>query len=558
MCCVSLEGIAMKQTTGKPKKTYRVSWTWYVRSVIVIISTLLLLTYLILSQFASLVLIPLSEAQSGAPVAGLTAIQNAFFDSVCKSVIIVMAVGVFWSFFTMQNYHIAVNNLLDIFGIAAPETRLKAQAYSRDDRLDFLEASVKGILQTNRYYQTRLEQQQEAVRENFLIRLMRGRLRDIPTVYESAGSLGIDLRASGLQVLLFVIEDSDTASQDDNMDAVYSMLRGTIEAMVREAFVGHLVEIDGMMACLIMPLTSERLDSEWSEQEIARIARLTQQIVRDQTGFSLGVSVSRVNRGISGVEQAFSESLEIYQYAQLIGDTNAAIFYDRMQPIHLFDRGDYFFFEKERQFINCIASEDYRSASIVFNEILESDYIRNATSLKLASCRLFGLVNSMMNAMGEMRLTMDADFFDKLDPSGILLNCNSIPELKQQGKAIFDKINYYTESQKKHSPYDKMLRIVDYLKETYSNPDLSVSLIAEHFDMHPSYLSRTFKKLMGIGLADYLQRLRIKEAKELMKDKKRSVREVSEIVGYNSVLTMNRAFKKYEGTTPGKIRLESN
>ena len=115
-------------------------------------------------------------------------------------------------------------------------------------------------------------------------------------------------------------------------------------------------------------------------------------------------------------------------------------------------------------------------------------------------------------------------------------------------------MNARTGEDKKPSTSDRIKEIAEYLKENYYNPDLSIMLLAEKFQMNPSYLSRVFKKQMGVGLSEYLQKIRIESAKELMHKKELSIKEISERVGYNNVMTMNRAFKKYEGTTPGRIR----
>jgi len=81
-----------------------------------------------------------------------------------------------------------------------------------------------------------------------------------------------------------------------------------------------------------------------------------------------------------------------------------------------------------------------------------------------------------------------------------------------------------------------------------------VAAVARHFSLNPSYLSRTFKRMMGTGLASYIQQIRVDAAKELLRDKSISVKKAAELVGFGNVLTMNRAFRRQEGTTAGQLR----
>lgn len=78
-------------------------------------------------------------------------------------------------------------------------------------------------------------------------------------------------------------------------------------------------------------------------------------------------------------------------------------------------------------------------------------------------------------------------------------------------------------------------------------------MIAEQFDISTSYLSRIFNKNMNTGLVDYIHKVRLENAKILLLTNL-SIKEIATKVGYNSSLALIRAFKKYEGNTPGKYR----
>ena len=74
--------------------------------------------------------------------------------------------------------------------------------------------------------------------------------------------------------------------------------------------------------------------------------------------------------------------------------------------------------------------------------------------------------------------------------------------------------------------------------------------------MNLTYLSRVFKKQTGIGMLAYIHQVRIEKAKELMRHTGDSIKTIAQKVGYSSSMMLIRAFKRYEGVTPGQYRGE--
>lgn len=81
---------------------------------------------------------------------------------------------------------------------------------------------------------------------------------------------------------------------------------------------------------------------------------------------------------------------------------------------------------------------------------------------------------------------------------------------------------------------------------------MSLSLIAEQFGLHPTYVSKFFKQQSDTNVIDYINQYRIDIAKPMLQDA--SVQEVSERVGFLNANSFIRVFKKYEGITPGQYK----
>lgn len=83
---------------------------------------------------------------------------------------------------------------------------------------------------------------------------------------------------------------------------------------------------------------------------------------------------------------------------------------------------------------------------------------------------------------------------------------------------------------------------------------ISLNALAETLGINPSHLSRTFKTALGMTLTDYINKLRIEEAKYLLDSSNDSVTEIASRVGYNDSNYFSKVFRKWERVTPHDYR----
>ena len=93
-----------------------------------------------------------------------------------------------------------------------------------------------------------------------------------------------------------------------------------------------------------------------------------------------------------------------------------------------------------------------------------------------------------------------------------------------------------------------------YINENYHNPDLSLSLVAERFNLNPSYLSGLFKKNTGENFVNYISSLRLENACRLLEKETLQVGDIAARVGYSNSSIFITNFKKMYGVTPGAYR----
>jgi AraC-like DNA-binding protein len=96
-------------------------------------------------------------------------------------------------------------------------------------------------------------------------------------------------------------------------------------------------------------------------------------------------------------------------------------------------------------------------------------------------------------------------------------------------------------------------RMIEYIKENFKN-DIGINDISEHMGLSYSHVRKIFKTELGMNIVDYINSMRIKEAKTLLLSKDLSIKSIAVAIGYNNDQSFERYFKKIVGITPGEFR----
>ena len=94
-------------------------------------------------------------------------------------------------------------------------------------------------------------------------------------------------------------------------------------------------------------------------------------------------------------------------------------------------------------------------------------------------------------------------------------------------------------------------KIEKYIEENYSK-DISITTMAEEFQISSQYFSRYFKSQTGNNFLETLNKYRIKKAVELLNVEDLTMNEVAAMTGFNNYKSFARNFKKYTGKIPSK------
>lgn len=96
---------------------------------------------------------------------------------------------------------------------------------------------------------------------------------------------------------------------------------------------------------------------------------------------------------------------------------------------------------------------------------------------------------------------------------------------------------------------------VIYIKNNL-NANLTVKDTAKELSVHPDYLSHQFSKEMGITFIEFLNQERCKQAASYLKHTNLQIKQISAIVGFNTISYFTKQFSHFYGKTPRDFRNE--
>jgi AraC-like DNA-binding protein len=96
-------------------------------------------------------------------------------------------------------------------------------------------------------------------------------------------------------------------------------------------------------------------------------------------------------------------------------------------------------------------------------------------------------------------------------------------------------------------------RAKEYIRERQTE-DLSLGEVAKAVNTSTFYFCKMFKKVTGLNFTDYLSRLRIEKAKNLLLNPNLRISEIAYEVGFQSLTHFNRVFKRIIGQSPTQYR----
>lgn len=408
----------------------------------------------------------------------------------------------------------------------------------------------------NRYHRSFFSFQDEILVDYVLVQLLKGKYP--PENYEEyfKNNTTYDFINSEYRVVVIIPENE----YGNNAEA-FRLCSLALNDIAKDSLSVYMLEVDYMLVGICFPKHGKSLVVNTNWLEMMRFFHYVQVQVEENTDIHLDFAAGGRHTGLAGLAKAFNEAMSAHKYQEIFEDDNCLVFYNNInfpeQPDGITYEDD-IWYEKERKLLYAVNNGDYDDGKEIIDEICAMINNCSNQSFQLMKYKAFGLINSLTIELMKKQ-TLDNELMN-INGCFHISQCKSVHELTRSVRIIYQAIETELKSQENEISANSNKRvgeIMDFIQKNYTNTDLNIVYVAEHFNLTPAYLSRIFKKETGIGPAEYLQSIRLEAAKDLLTTSDLTIREISEIVGYQYVLTMNRAFKKMLGITPSQYSIEN-
>lgn len=117
-----------------------------------------------------------------------------------------------------------------------------------------------------------------------------------------------------------------------------------------------------------------------------------------------------------------------------------------------------------------------------------------------------------------------------------------------------NKVISYKELDVVNDADEDIKRIMDTVAKNYEDPEFTVEKLARQAGVSASKIPGMLKNRFNMNFKQYLNTIRIAEAKRLLRDTDKQIITCAYTVGYNNIPHFNRTFKQFEGISPKEYR----
>ncbi|AJQ27986.1 response regulator transcription factor [Pelosinus fermentans] len=390
-------------------------------------------------------------------------------------------------------------------------------------------------------------QSREILRQNFIRKLVLGDICDMRVIKEKAKELELPIDHSPLMIVVIAIDDfkdiKKRFAEDKASGFISSLTDLTVEIL---ADMGNAVmsEVDDGKFVIIFHFAvhSELFIHNHVSTTVRRIRESMKRYLNITSCISLGrlfYNIGEISRLYKEVDEMLSEKIitgkdQIFRESANLGNT---IDFSNLDV------------KDEKQIMLAIKAGDIEKINQYLDNIFDriTEFRVSYKSIQMICIELIGIANRIAR---ESALDIKELYNNNEIPYEEMKKHETIMDVKKWIGTIYQRLITLLLGNNMHGKYTEPTnKALEYLRKNYTN-DVSLNQAAEYIGVNSSYLSRVFKEDYGMGFAEYLNSIRVKQAKYLIERTDVKLKEIVKQVGFNNYTYFFKVFKMVAGITP--------
>ncbi|MBP1963406.1 helix-turn-helix domain-containing protein [Paenibacillus aceris] len=430
-------------------------------------------------------------------------------------------------------YVVMVLNYNPVKKLAALVETIRGQSIRKSNEFEAIGSVIHDIADSNRILGRKLEENRSAIRDHLLGSLLRGEFQTLDEVNERGEEVGVTFPFPHLTVMILEVPVSQVSNKEK--------LIMEVERQFGEEARGHVkFSLEERRTIFIMSCRGTSEDRKlW----------LNTLHVHLSTTFVMPITMGIGNcyTELSQVGRSYLEASTAIDYKMIKGNQRVIFFSDLMAHDHTD------FLNPRRVLEELEIVLQYGDATRITMGVhqIAMKMKRSGMTLFIAKELCYDMIGKFITFM-ENRSPGSSS--GNLPDVLTLIDYTTLDEIADLLTTACTTLCLSLEVPKPVSTAVTIDQINQFILQSYSEYDFSVQKIAEHFSLSLSYLSRYYKEQTGRTVMEYLNEVRIEQAKRLLRNNNSSVKEIVQQIGYYDVSSFIRKFKLQVGLTPGEYR----
>lgn len=314
----------------------------------------------------------------------------------------------------------------------------------------------------------------------------------------------------------------------------------------------------------IVPAEAESVQFRTQEDQFVVIVRDASRGA-DRVG-EIGDRIVRMLSDILGVRAYVGVSREIGELAQIYGAYNEAkealkarFNNDGQRMFHYSDQ----FVRNgkpldigsgEEQLLLAVKQGRAAEARAEIGRIVDRIRHRPTVDYDYAMTIALRIASSLVGILHELSYAPKEVFGHAFDPYPEVLKQKHLDDLEQLLGKLAAQIAGFLADKKTHRNARSIKNALRYIEQHFGQGDLSLRDVSAAADMSYTYFSHLFRQITGETFSDYLNKVRVRQAKGLLENTDMRMYEVAYAVGYNDPHYFSQSFKAVVGVSPSEYK----
>ncbi|MBU5670702.1 helix-turn-helix domain-containing protein [Paenibacillus brevis] len=209
----------------------------------------------------------------------------------------------------------------------------------------------------------------------------------------------------------------------------------------------------------------------------------------------------------------------------------------------------------EKKLIEAVQSGKPESIQVALEHFIEQI---SSGSINQVITYSIQLMLSLLKHFEYLQHVPDSNFNEYLDAINDIEVAENLTEIKDIFNRycaniymLIEEKNHWMNAQKHNIVIEK---VQNYIQEHYAEPSLSLEMVSSIAGLSPSYLGKLFKNATQQSFSEYLNHVRLEQAKMLLASTQETAAKISESVGIYNISYFSTLFKKKYGLSPSAYR----